>query len=142
MKNLSREEKIQQRITELEQLIYKKDNALDEEQSKRTKRTFFVLSGIIGFVELCFILKGGTSDITLESICGLIFAPLFVAGLIMFISYGVWFYIMNGALNRANILSKLDGELNALKSEKRNASEDEKTIKELEKQLHNFKTFK
>ena len=52
----------------------------------------------------------------------------------MFISYGVWYYIMNGALNRANTISKLEGELNALKSEKYNNFEDEK-IKELERHI-------
>ncbi len=149
MKDLSKEERLEQRIAELEQQIYIKDNLFEKEQGKRLKRTFFVVCGVIYFLLFSFALEGDASTITattsdantieiIETIFyGIVALTLgvgFFAGLIMFISYGVWFYILNGATKRIETIAKLEGELNAAKSEKCNNLEDEK-IEELERHI-------
>ena len=124
MKDLSREEKIEQEIARLEQLISKKDDDFDREQWKRVKRTFFAICGVIYSILLYLSLENGIniSGIDLETIFYLLvvltFGVAFTAGLIMFISFGVTFYIMNGALKRAETIAKLKGELSAIKSSK------------------------
>ncbi len=140
MKDLSKAERLEQRITELEQLIYKKDYELDNEQWKRTKRTFFVICGVIYFVELCIVLTGGISNINIDDFCGLLFAPLVAVGFIMFISYGILYYSINGTIKKVATLAKLEGELNAIKSEKYNNFEDEK-IKELERHIDHLENY-
>ena len=155
MKDLSKEERLNQRIEELEQQIYIKDNMFDKEQWKRVKRTFFVVCGVIYLLLFWYLLEKGITisdlikiDVNFKDIetifyliLSLTFGVGFFAGLIMFISYGVWFYIMNGALKRVETIAKLDGELNAVKSEKYNHSEDEK-IKELERQIEFLENYK
>lgn len=124
MKDLSREEKIEQEIARLEQLISKKDDDFDKEQWKRVKRTFFAICGVIYSILLYLALENGIniSGIDLETIFYLLvvltFGVAFTAGLIMFVSYGVWFYIMNGAIRRAETIAELKGELYAIKSSK------------------------
>lgn len=132
-----RKEKIEQEIARLEQLISRKDDAFDKEQWKRLKRTFFVLCGVIYFILLYLasengiyisdIIKGvikAISDMDIESIfyllVSLTLGVAVAAGLIMFVSFGVTFYIMNGALKRAETIAKLKGELNAIKYSKFN----------------------
>ena len=149
MKDLSKEERLNQRITELERQIYEKDNAFDKEQGKRVKRTFFILCGVIYLLLFYFALEGdintsvatasnaNTIDIIetiFYAIVALTFGVGFLAGVVMFISYGVLAYIMNGATKRVETIAKLKGELSALKSEKHNNFEDDK-IKKLEKHI-------
>ena len=154
MKELSKEDRLNQRIEELERQIYERDNAFDKEQGKRLKITFFVICGVIYFLLLYFGLKGDINNTnaagnmsTMEiietifyAIVALTFGVGFLAGLIMFISHGIWFYIDNGAMKRVETIAKLEGELNALKSEKYNNLEDEK-IKELERQIENLENY-
>ena len=156
MKDLSKEERLNQRIEELERQIYEKDNAFDKEQGKRLKRTFFVICGVIYFLLLWFALNGdiNVSDVNTTSnmntmevietifyaIVSLTFGVGFLAGLIMFISHGIWFYIDNGAMKRVETIAKLEGELNAVKSEKRNNSEEEK-IEELERHINYLENY-
>jgi hypothetical protein len=111
MKDLSREEKLEQEILEMAEKCGNK-------KWLRVKRTFFVLSSVIYLIELYCILKGGISDINIGTICGFLFAPLFVAGFIMFISYGVLFYIIDGSMKDEKAISKKMGELNAIKFSK------------------------
>ncbi len=125
-----RKEKIEQEISRLERLISEKDDALDEEQGKRVKTTFFVICGVIYVVLLYLALENRINviDITISGIEDLkaifylivilTFGVAFAAGLIMFISFGVLFYIMNGALKRAETIAKLEGELIAIKLSK------------------------
>ena len=149
MKDLSKEERLNQRIEELERKIYVSDNIFDKEQGKRCYRTFFVVCGVIYFLLFYFALDGdiNISNINIGDmnafeiienifylIFGLTFGVGFVAAVIMFIAFGITLYITNGAIKRAETIAKLEGELNAVKSEKYNNSEDEK-IKELERHI-------
>lgn len=130
MIDLSREEKIEKRIAELERQIYVRDEALDKEQGRRLRSTFFVICGIIYIVLLYFALKNGisingmfSSGISFELMEGIFYTVLgltagvgFIAGLIMFVSYAVLAYIVNGAMNRAETIARLNAELNTLKN--------------------------
>lgn len=109
---LEREEKTKRHISDLERLIYEKDDAFDREQGKRVKITFLVLSGIIYLVAFMSDKTSGT-----DYLRWILAAPI-MAGLIMFVSYGVWAYIIHGALKRAETIAGLKGELIAIKLSK------------------------
>ena len=113
MKDLSREEKIEQEISRLEQLISKKDDEFDREQGKRCKRTFFVIWGVLF---LSFLIYGRLDNIKDCLMC--LAATPVMSGFIMLISYGVWFYVMNGAIRRAETIAELKGKLYAIKLSK------------------------
>lgn len=142
MKDLSREEK-------LEQQIYKMADACGDKKWMRVKRTFFVICGVIYLIMIYYCLENGVgisnikiSDIDFEAlfymIFGLTFGVGFVAAVIMIISYAVLGYIIDGAMKDEKAIYKKIGELEAIKFNKYNASEDEKT-KEAEKQLEDLK---
>ena len=122
MKDLSREEEIER----LEQLIARKDDEFDKEQGKRFKRTFFVICGAIYATLFYLALENGIniSDIDVESVfyvlISLTVGVAFAAGLIMFVALGVMYYIMNGAMKRAETIAELKGRLNAIKFSKYN----------------------
>ena len=132
MKDLSREERLNQRIAELERQIYVKDDAFDKEQGKRCKRTFLVLSGVIFLSALYFGLELKMIDIS-YCLMWLVLAPI-SAGVMMYISLLITLYIYTGATRRVETIAKLKGELNTLKSEKNNNYLDEKT-KELKERI-------
>ena len=134
MKDLSREERLNQRIAELEQEIYETAEKYGNRKWLRIKRTFFVICGVIYFLKIYFSLKSGISDINIDTICGLLFAPIVAAGFIMFISYGILFYIIDNSIKEEKTIAKKIGELNTLKSEKNNNYLDEKT-KELKERI-------
>lgn len=125
MSDISRQEKINNRIAELERQIFIKDNELDKEQGKRLKRTFFVLCGVIYFLIFYFALDSDAisiNNINFEvienvyyTIVALTFGVAFFAGLIMILSYAVMSYITNGAMRRAETMAKLKTELNTIK---------------------------
>ena len=105
MKDFSREE----RIAQLEKLISEKDDSFDEEQGKRVKRTFLVLSGVIYLIAfMCGEISG------IWYLKWLIIAPI-MSGIIMFVSFGICYYIMSGAIRRAETLAELKGRLYELK---------------------------
>jgi uncharacterized membrane protein len=136
MKELSREEKLEQRISELEQLIAKRDGEFDKEQGKRVKITFFVLS--IAIYLIAFMGGAIRGDIK-EYLGWLIFAPI-MAGIAMFISFLITTYITNGAMKRVETIAKLKGELNTIKFSKY-ADCEEKKIEDIKadlKPLNNF----
>lgn len=108
MKDLSKEERLEREILEMAENCSNK-------KWLRVKRTFFVLSGIVYLIELYCVLKVGISNISIDAIFGLLFAPLVVAGFIMFISYGILFYIINGSIKEEKAIAKKIGELNAIK---------------------------
>ena len=91
-------------------------------------------------IELYCILNGGTSDINIDIICGLLFAPPIAAGFIMFISYGILFYIIDGSMKEEKAIAKKIGELNAVKLSKHNNCLDEKT-KELKKRIEYLENY-
>lgn len=113
MEDLSREERLEQEILKM---------AYDCGNKKwmRVKRTFFILSGAIYAIQLLLVLKNriNMSDITIDTVCGFLFVPPIVAGFIMIISYGILFYIIDGAMKDEKAIAKKIGELNALKSNK------------------------
>ena len=108
MDNLSKEEKLRQQIL-------KEEDIASQKKWKRTKRTFFVLSGVMYLIALYVELKGGISDINIATVCGLIFAPPLSAGFIMSISYLLLSYILSGAMEDEKTIAKLKGELNAIR---------------------------
>lgn len=111
MKELSKEER-------LEEEILKMADECGDKKWLRVKRTFFVLSGVIYLIEIYCALFGKISDINIDTICGLLFAPPFVAGFIMFISYAILFYIIDGSMKEEKAIAKKIGELNAIKFNK------------------------
>ena len=148
MKDLSRKERLEQRIEELEQLISNKAYAYGDKKWLRIKRTFFAICGAIYLLLLWLLLEKGISigdlikiDINIkdiETILHLIFLLTFGVGFlavtIMFVSLGVWTYVLDKTVKERIEIAKLEGELNAIESEKRNNLEDEK-IEELERHI-------
>lgn len=130
MKDLSKAERLEKEILEMAEKC-------GDKKWWRVKRTFFVISGVIYLIELCCALSGGISDINIDTICGLLLAPPFAAGFIMFISYGVLYYIIDGSMKEENAIAKLEGELNAIKLSK-NDYEDE-NIKEIKNILEDLR---
>lgn len=121
MKDLSREEKLEQQILEMAE-------ECGDRKWKRVKRTFFVVCGVIYFILLWLGLEnGGISNINISnvdletifySLIGLTFGVGFVAGLVMFVSYGILFYIIDGSLKEEKAIAKKIGELEAIKFSK------------------------
>ena len=133
MKGISKKERLEQRIAELERQISVKDNIFDKEQGKRLKRTFFVLSGVIYLLVLYFGLE--LNKINIAYCLGwLVLSPI-MAGGIMFISSMVLLHITNGAIYRTETIAKLKGELTAVKSMKYIACESEKNTEEIKAEL-------
>ena len=111
MKDLSKEVRLEQEILEMAERYGNK-------KWVRVKRTFFVICGAIYFLEFCFVLKSGINDINIDTLCGLLFAPIVSAGFIMFISYGILFYIIDNSIKEEKAIAKKIGELNAIKFSK------------------------
>lgn len=140
MKGLTKKERLEQDISRLEQEIYEMAEKCGDKKWLRVKRTFFVICGVIYFLEFYFSLKSGISDINIDTICGLLFAPIVAAGFIMFISYGILFYIIDNSIKEEKAIAKKIGELNAVESEKRNNLEDEK-INELKRHIEYLENY-
>ena len=134
MKDLSKKERLEQDISRLEQEIYEMADKCGDKKWLRVKRTFWVASGAIYLIELLPLLTGEISNIHIDTICALLFAPPFAAGFIMFISYGILYYIIDGSMKEEKAIAKKIGELNAVETEKRNNLEDEK-INELKRRI-------
>lgn len=129
MKDLSREEKLRQQLLE-------KAYEYGDKKWMRVKRTFFILSGIIYLPLFYAILKGEISGIK-DIFYVLIGTPVF-AGFIMFIAYGILFYIIDGAMKYEKDLAELKGRLDEIEFNKYSGHEDEKT-KEIKLQLEHLK---
>lgn len=111
MENLSREEKLRQRISELEMQIIAKDHAFEKEQGKRLRRTFFAVCGVLYLLAFLSDILESTKDYFYCLLC----VPM-IAGWIMFISFGIWFYVMNGTTEKVKTLAKLEAELDTIKN--------------------------
>ncbi len=110
MKDLSKEERLEQQIIEM---AYTAGN----KKWSRVKRTLFFLSGGIYLLALYYDgIVLGTLEIE-ECLYLLILAPVF-AGLIMIMSYVVLGYIVTGAMEDEKAIAKKMGELNAIKYDK------------------------
>lgn len=113
MKDLSKEELKE----ELKRELYEMAEIVDDNKWKRVKRTFFVISGAIYLIELYCALKYGISnigDISIDILCGLLFAPLVGAGFIMFLAWAVLSYIITGAMKDEKAVHRLLGRLDGI----------------------------
>ena len=107
MKDLSKEERLEQEILEMAEKC-------GDKKWMRIKKTFFILSGVIYLIAFMVgIIRG---DIE-EYLGWLIVAPI-MAGLAIIISYAVLSYIITGALEDEKKNTKKIGELNAIKFSK------------------------
>lgn len=106
MKDLSRVEK-------LEQQIYRMAEEYGERKWKRIKRTFFVLTIV---VYLIVLFNDGMNCV--QDYLQWILAAPFAAGMIMFVSYAVWYYCISNSLEEEKAIAKKIGELEAIKFSK------------------------
>ena len=116
---LERKEKIEQEISRLEQEIFRMAYECGDKKWMRIKRTFFVITGAIYSIELFYALKygiGDIGDISIDIICGLLFAPLVAAGFIMVLAWAVLSYIVTGAMEDEKAVHRLMGRLDEAKS--------------------------
>lgn len=121
MRDLSREEKLERQIRDMAE-------EYGDKKWMRVKRTFFVLCGIIYFILLWRALEnGGISNINISavdietifySLIVLTFGVGFVAGVVMFVSYGVLFYMIHESMKEEKAIAKKIGELEAIKFSK------------------------
>lgn len=95
-----REEELQQRIYELEQLC-------DKKKWKRTVKTFAVLTIVIYY--LAFIQLRIVKSIE-DALIAIILCPLIALGL-MFVSMLVTLYITSGAISDTEAIARLKGNL-------------------------------
>lgn len=107
---------------QLRQLIFKKDDELDKEQSSRVIKTFLVLSICIYLIALYLGYEFKMIDIK-YCLYWLVLAPI-SAIIVLIISYGILCYIISGAMNRSSTIGELKGELNAIKYNKRNNNDN------------------
>ena len=103
MRDLSREEKLSQRIYQLEE-------ASEDDKWRRTKTTFFVLSAAVYLI--AFMCDG--MNCLQDYLLWILAAPI-SAGFIMFISFSVTFYMFAGAIGSVEQIARLQGELDAIK---------------------------
>ena len=130
MKDLSKEEKLEQEILTMAKKC-------GDKKWLRVKRTFFVISGGIYLIAFFPFLNEVVSDISIDIICGFLFAPPMMAGIVMFLSWAVLFYIVDGSMKEEKAIAKKIGELNAIKFSK-NTCENEK-LEEIKNQLEDLK---
>lgn len=113
MKDLSREESVEQHILRLEKRISELSADCRKNKWLRTKLTFFVLSGIVYIIAL----EVDKISSTVGLLGWLIFAPLIAIG-VMFISYLVLAYIVDGVTKDMFAIGKMVGRLDAIKLNK------------------------
>ena len=113
MKESSKEERAKQHISKLEKRI--SELAVDCRKNKwlRIRVTFFVLSGLVYLIALSFC------DSIAEILGWLIFAPL-VAISVMFISYAILAYIINGVKKDIFAIGEMVGRKDAIELSKLN----------------------
>lgn len=125
MKDLSKEERLEQQILEIAE-------ECNNKKWSRVKKTFFILCGVILLIIILMSIENGAlSDVDIETCFYVLIGVPFIAGFVMFFSWGILFHIIHGAMEDEKAIAKKIGELNTLKSEKHNNLEDEK-IKQLE----------
>lgn len=130
MKDLSREEQIEQHIARLDKRISEMAVDCRKEKWLRTKITFFILSPLVYFIALA-IANG--LDIKFNLLGWLFFSPLIAIG-VMLISYLVLGYIFDGVMKDKFAIGELIGRQDAIKLSKHDNRLDEKT-KELKKRI-------
>ena len=104
---------MQGREEELEQQILKMAEEYGDRKWKRVKRTFFVLCGVIYLIAF----MSGEMDCVQDYLRWILASPI-SAGLVMFVSYGVLFYMIDGSMKEEKAIAKKIGELEAIKFSK------------------------
>ena len=114
MKDLSREGKIEQRISEM---------ATEGKKHKwsRIRLTFCILSGFVYYIAL----EAGVISGTAGLLVWLIFAPLITIG-VMSISYLILAYTINGVIKDAFAIGEMVGRKDEIELSKSNDCKDEK----------------
>jgi hypothetical protein len=115
MKDLSREEKLRQQLLE-------KADEYDDKKWMRVKRTFFVLTGAVYLIGLYISSNDG---ITIGTIFRLLLVSPLLAGVIMFIAYGVLFYLIYNGMQEEKDLATLKGRLYEIEFNKYDKCEKE-----------------
>ena len=113
MKDLSREERLDQDISRLENRISELSKERRKNKWSRIKLTFFILSGVIYFIALDGDIINGIAGL----FWWLIIAPLMAIG-VMFISYLILAYIINGVMKDVFAIGEMEGRLNKVKLSK------------------------
>ena len=113
MKELSKEERIEKHISTLEKRISEMLEEGRKNKWLRIRLTFFVLSGLVYLIALSFC------DSIAKILSWLVFAPLVSIG-VMFISYVILAYIINGVLKDAYAIGQMVGRKTAIELSKLN----------------------
>ena len=104
MKDLSREEELRQQIHRLQDIN-------ENRKWMRTKKTLFVLSATVYLAAFMTDSMNSIQDYLVWIVC----APV-AAVFIMFVSVMVTLYIFSGALSDEKYVARLQGELDAIQS--------------------------
>ena len=115
MKDLSREEKLEQHASKLEKRIAEMSKEGKENKWLRIRLTFYILSSLVYLIAL----ETDTISKTAMLLGWLIFAPLIAIG-VMFISYLILAYILNGVIKDAFAIGKMAGRKDAIELSKYN----------------------
>lgn len=107
------------RAEELRRIIHERVNACGERKWMRVKRTFLVLSGVVYLLQLYHGLKSDKIDIDIESLLSWLGIAPVMAGFIMFISYGVLYYIVTESMTEEKNIARLIGKLEGIEEVKR-----------------------
>jgi fatty acid desaturase len=106
MRDLSREEKLEKRISEMAQEGRKN-------KWMRIRITFYVLSALVYFIALSGDIISGTAGL----LSWLIFSPLIAIG-VMCISYLVLAFIINGVIKDMFAIGEMEGRKSEIKFSK------------------------
>ena len=120
MKDLSREERLEQDILRLEKRISEISKESRKNKWLRIKITFLILSGVVYFIAL----EGDIINNTSGLFWWLIIAPL-MAIAVMVISYLVLAYIINGVMKDVFAIGKMEGRLSEIQFNKYDNCEKE-----------------
>lgn len=104
---------MQERREKLEQQILEMAEEYGDRKWRRVKRTFFVLCGVIYLIAF----MSGEMDCVQDYLRWILASPI-SAGLIMCVSYGVLFYMIDGSMKEEKAIARKMGELEAIKFNK------------------------
>jgi hypothetical protein len=106
MKDLSKEEKLERQIRDMAE-------EYGDKKWMRVKRTFFATSAVIYFI----VFVSGGMNCAQDYLRWILAAPI-SAGFVLFISYGVLFYMIHESMKEEKAIAKKIGELEAIKFSK------------------------
>ena len=115
MEELSKEERLEQHASKLEKRIAEMSKEGKKNKWLRIRLTFYILSGLVYLIAL----EADIISKTAMLLGWLIFAPLIAIG-VMFISYLILAYILNGVIKDAFAIGKMVGRKDAIELSKYN----------------------